>query len=387
MTSTLPLQTTTTDTVSYKGDYALQVATPKLHHHSDDRLKEEKTEIADDKSQKMIDNIFRLISDCAFYAILSIPTTKGRDLRCKVSCLYPVPDIFQAVERITGKPQSSFGIKHKDRQIFSSDGKKRSLLEYGIYGNEVITVYYIFPSPSIDTSSPIQETSISVSHINAKAESVQERPSKRRSPSPDQETPTQSKISEPAQPRSPQRRSPWRGGIVEKKPEDFKLEHSKKLEDIIWKEADPKFREIRKRLNDGAIQRTEAKIEHDKNNPTPKGSSEPSVLGSNGLGDEAVNGSTIVNVGEIQNLYKTSKQSKLNNSRPHFDVDLHGLNSKDARKKLDDSLPKWIDAAMKGEHPYVIRVKIIHGKGKQILSGMVEQWIKDHRQVTKAPKP
>ena len=358
----------------------MQVATPKLHHHSGARLEEEKTEIADDKSQKMIDDIFRLVEDIdwAFLAILCIPTNNRNYLRLKVPCQLTIPAIFEFVEIMTGTPRSSFGLKHKDRRIFSSDGKNRSLVEYGICENDDIIVDIIMLSQPINLSSPNQDTSISISHSDAKAEPVRERPSERQSPSLDQETSTsftRSNIkTNPAHQRSPQRRRPWGGVFVEKPLEDY-LDHEAELQTN------------RMKRKDDAMQHTEPKRQPEQIKPTPQGSYESTVPGSGGLGDEAVNGSVIVNVGEIQNLYKTSKRSKLHNSRPRDEVDLHGLNPEDARKKLDDSLPIWIDAAMKGEYPYVIRVMIIHGKGKQILSDMVEQWIKDHRQVVKAPKP
>jgi hypothetical protein len=45
----------------------------------------------------------------------------------------------------------------------------------------------------------------------------------------------------------------------------------------------------------------------------------------------------------------------------------------------------WVDT-MKSNHPYVIQVEIICRKGSQILSGVVEQWVKSQKNVANAPK-
>ena len=67
-------------------------------------------------------------------------------------------------------------------------------------------------------------------------------------------------------------------------------------------------------------------------------------------------------------------------------IDLHGLTKDEALNKLDNNLPKWVDTAMKGEHPFVIPLKIVCGGGNQILSEAVESWIKQNDQVSNAPK-
>ena len=48
---------------------------------------------------------------------------------------------------------------------------------------------------------------------------------------------------------------------------------------------------------------------------------------------------------------------------------------KKALKKLDNSLPVWVDAVMRGNNPWVLGVNIICGGGSQILSDAVKEWI------------
>jgi DNA-nicking Smr family endonuclease len=48
--------------------------------------------------------------------------------------------------------------------------------------------------------------------------------------------------------------------------------------------------------------------------------------------------------------------------------------------QLNDSLPNWINEAMK-EHPWTVRVDIITGGGQQILAEVVEHWIRKNEQV------
>ena len=81
-------------------------------------------------------------------------------------------------------------------------------------------------------------------------------------------------------------------------------------------------------------------------------------------------------------MYKTFKSSA---SSP-FVIDLHGLSQGEALNKLEESLPTWVETAMKGEYPWVIAVDIICGGGNQILSEVVGEWIKANRQVANRPK-
>jgi DNA-nicking Smr family endonuclease len=79
-------------------------------------------------------------------------------------------------------------------------------------------------------------------------------------------------------------------------------------------------------------------------------------------------------VGSEEFLYKSSKSSRQIKT-PLFGLDLHGCTREEAMLQLNDSLPNWINEAMK-EHPSTVRVDIITGGGHQIL-----HWIRENKQV------
>ena len=95
----------------------------------------------------------------------------------------------------------------------------------------------------------------------------------------------------------------------------------------------------------------------------------------------------VVNVsGEPSNLFKTSKKRWTPPNSPTPSLDLHGLSVKEALVRLDEALKMWIDAAQRSNYPFVVQAKIICGCGNQILSETVQNWIKQHKTVSRAPK-
>ena len=90
------------------------------------------------------------------------------------------------------------------------------------------------------------------------------------------------------------------------------------------------------------------------------------------------------NVGEVQNLHRTTKSSRQGLSSK-FALDLHGHSREGALCWLDESLELWVDAAMKGSYPFLVQVTIVCGCGNQILEEAVEGWIRATRNVGKAP--
>ena len=105
-------------------------------------------------------------------------------------------------------------------------------------------------------------------------------------------------------------------------------------------------------------------------------------------GGKAGKSSYTINVGQVENLYKSSKRkylpTKCSNQRAC--IDLHGLTSHEAIERLDKALIGWVDTAMKGEYPWVIPVDIICGGGNQILSETVKTWIKSKKNVANVPR-
>lgn len=158
--------------------------------------------------------------------------------------------------------------------------------------------------------------------------------------------------------------------------------HSKLLSQL-FEEAEPVFREIRKTLNDLNIQRSN---KNDKKRTTSKSQvNNPSDVG---VGNAPGQIMFPIVVGNVDDLYKSSKRSsgRTKNGARRLSIDLHGCTTDEALRKLDESLPRWIDSAMMGSHPFVKAVDIITGGGKQIISEAVEFWIKSNIQVARRPK-
>lgn len=186
------------------------------------------------------------------------------------------------------------------------------------------------------------------------------------------------------------RNSNVRPSYVSSTQEEPKERHSKLLT-TLFEEAEPVFREIRKTLNDLAVQkkssnnsnkrRTTSKVQPKHNNPSDVG-----------IGNSAGRIMFPIVVGNVNDLYKSSKRSSFRrdsqskNGKRRLSIDLHGRTTDEALKVLDESLPRWIDSAMKGSPPFVEVVDIITGGGKQILSEVVESWIKSKTTVANRPK-
>ena len=126
-----------------------------------------------------------------------------------------------------------------------------------------------------------------------------------------------------------------------------------------------------------------------KSQPRPKLVVHPSVMIDNppttGLGGKAGKSHYIVQIGEVRNLYKTSKKP-ISRAPQAISIDLHGVTKTEALQLLDKKLPQWHDLAMSGSYPFVIPVELICGCGNQILSEAVEGWIRGNEKVSNAPK-
>mmetsp|Transcript_3777 Transcript_3777/g.8346 ORF Transcript_3777/g.8346 Transcript_3777/m.8346 type:complete len:533 (-) Transcript_3777:78-1676(-) len=174
--------------------------------------------------------------------------------------------------------------------------------------------------------------------------------------------------------------------------QEYKLDHSNNLTKL-HEEAESRFRLIRQRLNNLVIERNQPK-KKSKRPRTPKNKTAlPSVVNNpsiEGLGGKAGKSHYYIHVGEVQNLYKTTKPSaaasQCSSSSAQSTLDMHGCTREEALKKLDESLEFWNDAAMKGSYPFVQPAVIVCGCGNQILSEVVENWIHEKKNVANAPK-
>ena len=170
--------------------------------------------------------------------------------------------------------------------------------------------------------------------------------------------------------------------------ERLRREHSKMLT-IVFDEANPLFKEIRQKLNSLFLEQTQPKVKllSPRIRARQPTSADLSDISSVSLDNKAVKTRFNVIVGEVGNLYKSTKPSK--NIKAHevsFTIDLHGYSKEAAVRELDASLPSWVDAAMHGDYPFVIPVTIICGAGGQVLSEVVEKWIRENERVANARK-
>ncbi|KAL7525940.1 hypothetical protein ACHAWF_001574 [Thalassiosira exigua] len=153
----------------------------------------------------------------------------------------------------------------------------------------------------------------------------------------------------------------------------------------VHAECDALFKTIRQKLNQENLQRTLPK-QRDvlKSGLALRKVDNPSSVGIAGKPGRK---QFVIRVGDVENLYKTTKltvkQAPLSVSTV---LDLHGLTREDALHMLNACLPRWVDDAMKGEYPWVVLVNIVCGGGSQTLSEAVENWIKQSRNVSNAPK-
>ena len=168
--------------------------------------------------------------------------------------------------------------------------------------------------------------------------------------------------------------------------EECKAHHSKILSKLN-EEVQPRLKEIRMRLNALDLERQPPKKK--KKNKRKKKAKvgiadlQVKLPDSTGLGGKAGKPFYPIQVGEVQNLHRTTKPS---NSSPSSTLDLHGCTREEALAKLDQSHKVWVDTAMRGSYPFVMSAVIVCGCGSQVLSETVQEWIKSTRSVCNAPK-
>jgi len=249
----------------------------------------------------------------------------------------------------------SLRFKHNDRMIFLSGIGQKTPRELGIQDYDTLEITIMKSTPT-ETTSKEQPEQSSPKCKNNKKKKKHKRSKKKR----------------------PVQIAP---------PEDLKGEHSKLL-GKVYEEAEPTFKEIRQRLNALNLERTKPK-----QRTSPTKATKPVEVVDNPLDDGQLAGKAgkaqfIIQVGEVSNLYKTTKHSSAGRGKRQDDImiDLHGLTAEEALHRLDKHLPDWIETAMKGTYPFVIPVKIVCGGGSQILAEVVENWIKQNDNVANAPK-
>eukprot|EP00956_Cyclotella_meneghiniana_P029365 scaffold70782_cov63-Cyclotella_meneghiniana.AAC.4 len=181
-----------------------------------------------------------------------------------------------------------------------------------------------------------------------------------------------------------QQRRPWAGCLIDT--DSHRVKHSTKM-NLVLKEIQPQLEKIRWHLNDLSLKRTQPKDKTTTSKQAPAKIEQIEFRpDSVGIGSKAGIGSFVINVGEANNLYKTSKHHKLISSNPSMYLDLHKLTKEQALSALNESVRTWVEKANNGVYPFVIQVRIVCGKGSQTLSDVVMQWVYSQQQVAHAPR-
>jgi hypothetical protein len=173
--------------------------------------------------------------------------------------------------------------------------------------------------------------------------------------------------------------------------DEYKAQHSKVLSKL-HEEVQSQLKDIRMRLNALDLERQppKQKKKNKRKDKSKVGCVDFQVLPTKpGVGGKAGKPFFPVQVGEVQNLYKTTKPTILSSRLSSYNtpvLDLHGCTREEALVKLDDSLKVWVDVAQRGNYPFVMSAEIVCGCGNQILSETVQEWIKTSRHVCNTPK-
>lgn len=252
--------------------------------------------------------------------------------------------------------------------LFLSSAGRKTPEELGWQNGDFVKVHNMSLAPSDDGSSC--QTSISTSSSASKKTKSKKRSNKK----------AKGKNKKPQQSCEPT-----------KTLEEYKVQHSIQLTRIHG-EAQARFKVIRQRLNNLVIERSEPKARARYTRTPKQDSYTSSVVEAHplkeGLAGKAGKSCFVIQVGDVQNLYKTTKPSSTNSisSVPVSPLDLHGCTREEALVKLDESLNVWFDAAMQGSYPFVKSAVIVCGCGSQTLSETVQDWIRSNDKVSNAPQ-
>jgi DNA-nicking Smr family endonuclease len=277
--------------------------------------------------------------------------------------------LFQEYAKLVGTQIKFVRFKYKERPLFLSRVKNKSASDLGMQNYDKIHAWHI-TDRTIETSKPSK-----VQRIEKKKSKQTKRGTKARGKN-----------------RVSPKKLPYHHIDMEKK---WKQLHSMAIS-RVFEEAATIFKEIRQKLDALNLERTKPKskrinIKTNLTTCTTKSIDNPN---SEGLRGKAGKTQYAIHVGEVNNLYKSSKKrskqrkhkTRRNITNENITIDLHGLTAVEAESKLNESLPVWVKIAMHGSYPFVTRVNIICGGGAQILSEVVEKWIKQNEKVSNAPK-
>ena len=259
----------------------------------------------------------------------------------------------------------SFRFIYKGRTLFLSSVGKKTCKEMGwVNGSEVLVI-------NLNAMEEEENTSNKASSSNQKKTTF----------------PKSTKKKSNGKQKKKKKKQPI---MIEKSEEDLKVEHSKLLGKIHEEAELIRFKDIRQRLNNLLLvcSKPKSKSVNKRCKSTLLGPPPLELMSSSsseGLGGKAGKTHYNVLIGDVSNLYKTRKgPPSIQRQTRH--LDLHGMRQEQALDALDKNLSTWYNTAMSGSYPFVIPVEIVCGGGAQILSEVVEQWIKSNDQVANAPQ-
>ncbi|KAL7536415.1 hypothetical protein ACHAXR_007147 [Thalassiosira sp. AJA248-18] len=163
--------------------------------------------------------------------------------------------------------------------------------------------------------------------------------------------------------------------------------HSRAVGPVL-DELRPKLKLIRQKLNDLALQKDLPKERQPAKACQGKENVSDAILVPKDISFGGKAGKSIYHilVGEPNNLYNTGQLNLKTKGQRLIVLDLHGCSRYKAIGVLRKRLPAWVEEAMKGDYPFVIKVDVICGCGHQVLSELVAQFIRDNDQVANRPK-
>ena len=252
-----------------------------------------------------------------------------------------------------------FRIVHKDKTIFLSSSGRRTFDDLGIQANDEI----ILGGVESIVSNGLEMVSAKQRPSNKKQKKNKtRRPKKNKKKNLPVSVPTEEDIKK-----------------------RYRETHSKAMS-RVFEELDPLLKQIRTRLHNLTLHKSAPKV---RKLSSRKKDMSQAIQSTSSIqeceGGKAGKIAYCILVGEAESLYKSSKTTK-SSRRPIITLDLHGYSTQKALKKLDESLPIWVETAMKGTAPRVIPIDIICGSGKQVLSEVVKEWIRNNGQVANRPK-
>ncbi|KAL9184574.1 hypothetical protein ACHAXT_012544 [Thalassiosira profunda] len=279
------------------------------------------------------------------------------------SCYQDVPLLWLVKLIVFGRDKTRDGngsvkslrVVHQGKTLFLSSAGKKSLWELGIReGDQVV----VLGNKSEDTEVAAQPQPCH-KKMRKKAKKGRGKKQKRSKPAP----------------------APLSKEQLEEK---HRQDHSLAM-DPVFAALEPQLKQLRTELNNLSLKKSTPKVRGSKSAKTESVTVETSLaLPSDDslIGGKAGKVAHPILVGEPSNLYKTRKTL----GKVPIVLDLHGLTRDEALIRLNESLPFWVDTAMKGEDPWVIPVDIVCGGGSQILSETVQHWIRSNRQVANRPR-